>query len=290
MNRRALLLGIGFLFVVGCVAIRSVPLAELRSLPEGATARFVFPVRGGKAESYLVRPHGPGPFPLIVLLHGHSWGGVGAKQVLPAADLFARELCFAGLAVSLPGYGDTQIEAGPLAEVTRRVVLDAVATASHLPWIDAKRLYVYGFSRGAVVAAALIKQMDGLKGALLHSGAYDLPRLYRDTSSFWLRQMLNPDGEAEPKLHTLLPEVSGWKASTLILHGARDTLIPVSQATLLRDQLQTFAKPHRLVLFPDRGHWLPMREIKDHAIQFLKETGATGCSAHASSSPPDHSP
>jgi dipeptidyl aminopeptidase/acylaminoacyl peptidase len=288
VNRRALLLGIGFLFVVGCVAIRSVPLAELRSLPEGATARFAFPVGGGKAEAYLVRPHGPGPFPLMVLLHGHSWGGMGAKRVLPAADLFARELCFAGLAVSLPGYGDTQIEAGPLAEVTRQVVLDAVATARQLPWIDAKRLYVYGFSRGAVVAAALIKQMDGLKGALLHSGAYDLPQLYRDTSSFWLRQMLNPDGEAEPKLHTLLPEVSGWQTSTLILHGARDTLIPVSQATLLRDQLQTFAKPHRLILFPEHGHWLPMREIKDHAIQFLKETGANGCSAN--DPPPHHLP
>jgi dipeptidyl aminopeptidase/acylaminoacyl peptidase len=159
------------------------------------------------------------------------------------------------------------------------VVLDAIATAKQLPWIDAKRLYVYGFSRGAVVAAGLINRIDDVKGALLHSGAYDLPRLYRDTSSFWLRQLLNPSGEAEPQLYNLLPEVSSWPSSTLILHGAQDTLIPVLQATLLRDQLQSLAKPYRLILFPEHGHWLPIREIKDQAVQFLKENGGDGCHA-----------
>jgi dipeptidyl aminopeptidase/acylaminoacyl peptidase len=161
----------------------------------------------------------------MLLLHGHSWAGLGAKRVLPATDLFAGELCVAGLAVSLPGYGDTEVDAGPLEEATRQVVLDAIATAKKLPWIDAKRLYVYGFSRGAVVAAALINLMDGVKGALLQSGAYDLPRLYRDTSSFWMRQLLNPNGEAEPKLQNLLPEVSSWQVSTLILHGVRDNFV-----------------------------------------------------------------
>jgi dipeptidyl aminopeptidase/acylaminoacyl peptidase len=237
------------------------------------------PQFGGKAEAFLVRPRGAGPFPLMVLLHGHSWTGVGAKRVLPAAGIFARELCFAGLAVSLPGYGDTTTSAGPLAETTRQVVLDVIATAKQLPWVDAKRLYVYGFSRGAVVAARLINRIADVKGALLHSGAYDLPRLYRDTSSFWLRQLLNPSGEAEPQPDNLLPEVSSWPSSTLILHGAQDTLIPVLQATLLRDQLQSFAKPHRLVLFPEHGHWLPIREIKEQAVQFLKENRGDGCHA-----------
>jgi pimeloyl-ACP methyl ester carboxylesterase len=134
----------------------------------------------------------------MLLLHGHSWAGLGAKRVLPAADLFARELCVAGLAVSLPGYGDTEVDARPLEEATSQVVLDAIATAKKLPWIDAKRFYVYGFSRGAVVAAALINQMDGIKGTLLQSGAYDLPRLYRDTSSFWMRQLLNPAARLNP--------------------------------------------------------------------------------------------
>jgi dipeptidyl aminopeptidase/acylaminoacyl peptidase len=248
-----------------------VPLAELRSLSEGATARFVYPISLGKAEAYLVRPHGPGPFPLMLLLHGHSWAGLGAKRVLPAADLFARELCVAGLAVSLPGYGDTEVDARPLEEATRQVVLDAIATAKKLPWIDAKRFYVYGFSRGAVVAAALINQMDGVKGTLLQSDAYDLPRLYHDTSSFWMRQLLNPAARLNPTakftfggLH--LASIDAYPA------WARDNFVPVSQATLLRNQLQRFAKPHRLVLFPEHGLGYPYARSRARRFIFSKRT------------------
>jgi dipeptidyl aminopeptidase/acylaminoacyl peptidase len=215
----------------------------------------------------------------MLLLHGHSLVGRGAKQVLPAAAIFANDVCYAGLAVSLPGYGDTEVVAGPIAEATRQVVLDAVATAKRLPWVDAKRLYVYGFSRGAVVAAALINQLDGVKGALFLSGAYDLQKLYHDTSSFWLRRLLNPDGDPEPKLRNLLPEADKWQASTLILHGARDALIPASQANLLDDRLQSLGKPHKLVLFADRGHWLPIREVEDQAVTFLNENGGSACPA-----------
>ena len=211
MNSRALLLGIGLQFLVACAAVDPVPLAELRSLPEGSTARFLYPSSGGKAEAYLIRPRGSGPFPLIILLHGHSLSGVGAKRLLPAAAVFASDLCFVSLAISLPGYGDTAVAGGPLADTTRGVVLDAVAVAKRLPWIDSKRLYIYGFSRGAVVAAALINQLDGLKGALLHSGAYDLQKLYQETSSSWLRQLLNPNGDAKPTLQNLLPEVANWQ-------------------------------------------------------------------------------
>jgi hypothetical protein len=55
VNRHALLAGMGALFLVGCAAVQSVPLAELRALPEGATARFLYLSSGGKAEAYLVR-------------------------------------------------------------------------------------------------------------------------------------------------------------------------------------------------------------------------------------------
>ena len=255
----------------------TMPAGALGALPEGAVARFMYPSAGGNAEAYLARPRGAGPFPLIVLLHGHSWIGIGAKRLLPAAQIFAQEVCYAGLAISMPGYGDTEVRAGPLAETTRQVVLDAVTSAKQLSWIDPQRVYVYGFSRGAVVAAALVNQIDGLKDVLLHSGAYDLAKLYQDTSSFWLRQLLNPSGAAQPQFHDLLSEVSEWRFSTLVLHGSRDSLIPFSQAILLRDRLANLSKPHRLVLFPEHGHRLPMREIKDHAVEFLKETGGSAC-------------
>ncbi len=281
MNGGKLLAGIISLFAVACAAVQAVPVAELRGLSEGETARFFYPSAGGKAEAFLVRPRGSGPFPLMILLHGHSLSGAGARRLLPAAALFAEEICYAGLAISLPGYGDTEVAGGPLADVTQRVVLDAVALVRKLFWIDSERLYLYGFSRGAVVAAALVDRIEGLKGAVLHSGAYDLEKLYRDTSSAWLRRLLNPNGETKPTLHNLLPEAARWQAPVLILHGQKDSLIPVSQAKLLSERLEKFGKPHRLVVFPERGHVFSMAEVKEPVFNFLKANGGSACVANA---------
>ena len=277
MGFKPLFAALALVLISGCATVATLPMNGLNSLAPNATARFLFPSAGGTAEGYLVRPRGNGTYPLMVLLHGHSLVGIGARRVLPAADAFASEVCYAGLAVSLPGYGDTDVAGGPIDEVTRQVVFDAIAAARKLPWIDAKKIYLYGFSRGAVVAAAMIGQTDGLKGALLHSGAYDLPQLYQDTSSFWLRRLLNPDGDANPKLKNLLTEAALWHTSTLILHGEQDTLIPVSQALMLDERLQSLGKPHRLVLFPDHGHRLPLAQVKDSTLQFLKENGGSAC-------------
>src|SRR5919109_4808292 len=94
--------------------------------------------------------------PLMILLHGHTFESIGgAENVVPEAEAFASGLCYAGLAVSLPGYGATEVPPGLDPEITLNVVLDAVSLVKKLPWIDPKRVYVYGFSRGAFFASLL---------------------------------------------------------------------------------------------------------------------------------------
>ena len=263
----------------GCANMTTMSVRDLSQIPEASTNGFLFPSADGKVEAYITRPRGPGPFPLMLMLHGHSWVGIGAERLLPAAQFFAGELCYATFALSLPGYGRSEFAGKLSAETTRQAVLDAVALAKQLPWIDATRVYLYGFSRGAVVATALVNQIDAVKGVVLLAGAYDLPRLYQDTTSIWIRKLLNPDGDAAPKLKNYLPETERWSAPTLILHGTEDGMVPVSQANLLRDQLQSFGKPHRLVLLPDRGHWLRLDEIKQPAVSFFQANGGSACAA-----------
>jgi dipeptidyl aminopeptidase/acylaminoacyl peptidase len=267
------------IFYLGaCNAAKSTSIKAIGDTPAGATTRFVFPTSGSKAEVYLTRPAGPGPFPLMILLHGHTFGSIGgAESVVPEAETFAKDLCYAGLAVSLPGYGATEVPLGLDPKTTLDVVLDAVSLVKKLPWIDSNRIYLYGFSRGAFFAALLANRLEGIEGIVLHSGAYDLNRFYQETP--WFRSMLNPSGEKNPKLISILPEVPTWHAPTLVLHGEKDLLVSVQQANLLRDSLDAAKKPYHFVLYPNNGHRLPPEDVRKKAAVFLKENSGSACRA-----------
>jgi len=264
-------------YLVACNAARKISIEALSDTPAGITSRFVFPTSGSNAEAYLTRPAGPGPFPLMILLHSHTIGFIGAGSIVPEAEAFASDLCYAGLAVSIPGYGATEVVPGIDPNITLNVVLDAVSLVKKLPWIDSKRFYLYAFSRGAFFAALLANRLEGIEGIVLHSGAYDLNRLYQETP--WIRSLLNPNGERNPKLISILPEVPTWYAPTLILHGGKDSVVSVQQAILLRDSLEAAKKPYRFVLYPDNGHRLPLEDVRRKATAFLEENSGSACRA-----------
>jgi dipeptidyl aminopeptidase/acylaminoacyl peptidase len=266
-------------YLVACNATTTVSIEALSDTSAGGTSRFVFRTSGSNAEAYLTRPKGPGPFPLMILLHGHTLWSMGGESVVSEAEAFASDLCYAGLAVSLPGYGATKVPPSTDPNVTLNVVLDGLSLVKKLSWIDSKRFYLYGFSRGAFFAALLANRLDGIEGVILHSGAYDLNRFYQDT--IWFRSMLNPDGMKNPKLISILPEVPTWHAPTLVLHGEEDFLVSVEQANLLRESLEAAKKPYRLVLYPNNGHRLPPEDVRRKATTFLEEISGSACRARA---------
>ncbi len=263
--------------LTGCHSVRVVPSERVSGLEERQTVRFFYPSAGANIEAYVARPQGDGPFPLLILLHGHSFRGRGAEQVLSTAQAFAREMCFASVAISLPGYGGSEAGAGSIVDTTRQVVKDGVAFAKRLGWVDKRHVFFYGVSRGAIVAAALANEVEGTSGAVLYSGAYDLGRLYRDTPSFWVRKILNPKGDANPKLFSLVGEGAKWRVPTLILHGEQDQIIPVSQALLLSERLRSSGVYHQLVVYPDRGHFLPRANVRERSMQFFKQFVNPSC-------------
>jgi dipeptidyl aminopeptidase/acylaminoacyl peptidase len=89
--------------------------------------------------------------------------------------------------------------------------------------------------------------------------------------------MLNPNGDASPKLLNLFGEGSKWRVPTLILHGEQDKLVPMNQSLLLPDQLKTVGTYHHLELYPEHGHFLPRAKVREQTVNFLKEIGAPAC-------------
>lgn len=52
---------------------------QLATVEGEQTICFLYPSTGDIMEAYVTRPRRAGPFPLVVLLHGHSIRGKGAE-------------------------------------------------------------------------------------------------------------------------------------------------------------------------------------------------------------------
>jgi acetyl esterase/lipase len=98
----------------------------------------------------LIRPDGPGPFPVVVFLHG---GGnyYGSKaDVLPYCELLATH-GFAGVALNYPRIPEHRHPAAPLAVL--RAIEHLRAHASEYD-VDPGRIVIAGDSAGAQIAAS----------------------------------------------------------------------------------------------------------------------------------------
>ena len=169
--------------------------------------------------------------PALVLLHG-SGGAVSywTSRFAPALTRF-------GVSLYAPHYFDrTGTE-----RATPEMILDgrhfpewlaaaedAVAHVARQPGVDPERIAVLGISLGGYLAMAL---------ATLHGRLCAVAELSGGMPPGW-EQHITPS----------MPPV-------LILHGERDTVVPVSEAHKLQALLQAGGIAHQLEIFPDETHW-----------------------------------
>ncbi len=206
--------------------------------------------RSGSATIHIdqLEPVTPGSDPALLVLHGS--GGAASYWM----DRFSPMLNQAGLALYAPHYFDKTETHRATTEIILdgrhfvawlTAVQDALSYVAGRPSVDSSRIGVLGISLGGFLAVALGIEDPRIRSVVELSGGVPLG---------W-----------EDRLQSNMPP-------TLILHGAHDNIVPVSEAYKLQTLLEERRVPHEIEIFPKETHWFsgPAQfQLLLHAADFL---------------------
>jgi len=272
------------------VVLLSISSLLLWSCHEGsasASLRIQHPDAPSKqVEYFLEHPPGSGPWPTVVLLHGHQEGAKpGGKDFVDWGVL--KQLAGRGylaVAISQPGYGQSAGPADFCGAFTQHAVASIIAKLRADGIASPNKLLIEGISRGALTAALVAAGDPSVSGLVLISGVYDLPVYINDSNASIVKKAIvasmiaETGGTADALMaRSILRRAGDIKASALILNGAIDDRTDPNQARALADQITRGGGNARAIIYPDFGHRIPV-EVRNKDIDpFIDEVlGASG--------------
>ncbi len=243
---------------------------------------------GLELDGLLVLPPGrgraDGPFPLVMIVHGGPYGRYSDELTLSWGPS-GQWLAAAGFAVFLPnprgssgrGHEFAAKVAGAVGQDEWTDLLSGLDHLVEAGVADPGRLGIAGWSHGGFMAAWAVGQTDRFRAAVMGAGIADwgLQVGYGELG----RQEADLGGSTGwespgPHRHDRLSPVGyASRAATpvLILHGERDTNVPVGQAVYFHRALSEFGVEHELVIYPREGHGFTERA---HQADVLERTRA----------------
>jgi len=256
--------------ILGVVAVASCgerAAAAARQIPHPDDA-------SKQVEYFVEEPAGKGPWPTIVLLHGHQEsprsGGRDFADWGVLRPLAQRG--YLAVAISQPGYGNSTGPADFCGPLTQHAVAAVIAKlrADGLALPD--KLVIEGISRGALTAALVAAHDPSVSGLVLISGVYDLPAYVADTTGgaaqlTVVKTLVAETGGTPEALNarSALRLASVIKAKTLILNGAQDDRTDPAQARQLAEAITRNGGMARAIIYPDSGHKIA-REARNKDI------------------------
>ena len=223
---------------------------------------------GRKLHGYLTVPaHTDGrDLPLILHPHGgphgprDEWGFNPEVQFLASRGYAVLQINFRGSG----GYGDEFEGAGYRNWGTTMIddMTDAVNWVVGQGIADKNRLCTYGASYGGYAALqSVVREPDMYRCAIGYVGLYNMSLWMRDSDvseSEWGRNYQRdvfPEDEAGRAAQSPAFNVDKIKAAVMLVHGAKDMRVPISQYEFLLDRLNKAGKPPEVTIVePKEGH------------------------------------
>lgn len=197
-----------------------------------------------------------GGFPPVLLLQGNDT----VKETLVFVEDELVRNGMAVLNVDQPGWGESRLHGNRYRslEDAQQLVDRCVSFIEHNPLLDKNKLVVFGFSGGgtwAAMAAAInpeIRWMVTIGGAI-----YNLAQSVSALPAMQKRQCIKHWGCTEKEIPEIIKEiglndlVSRITARCLIVHGEKDTLVPVENTRMAAERI---CGPVELRIVPGGDH------------------------------------
>ena len=222
-----------------------------------------YPVHG-----WVVRPAGPGPHPVLLMIHGGPFAQYG-WHLFDEAQVYAG----AGYAVVMgnprgsSGYGEAHGRAiignvGGLTAVDLIALLDAALEA---PDLDGRRVGVLGGSHGGFMTTWLAAHHgDRFKAAISERAvnAIDSFAGSSDVGWFFADSLYGSDMATQSPL-SYADKIS---VPMLLIHSEHDWRCPIEQAQRLFVALKRRGAPVEMLIFPGEGHEMSRTGRPSHRV------------------------
>jgi acetyl esterase/lipase len=253
------------LFLGACSSAAAVD-TTVPAPPHEATVTTVFEPEGSVVvESaadlpvVVYAPAEPGPYPVLVTVHGGAWVGGDPAYMAPLADALAQE----GVVVFNVTY-HTMRDGGRFPDMVQDVACGVAHARAHASEYTTTpdRVFVAGHSSGAHLSALVAFAPDEFPcpdggaaapdGFIGLAGPYDVTRIPILNTLFGVAVEENPDlwASGNPSTYAAsMPDIP-----VLLIHGNADTTVPLNFTEQLDEALTTAGADVTFELLPGGTH------------------------------------